>query len=180
MIQKVDQEILYLKEVVKEKNKEIEKHKTQYQQLILQLRKIIAIVSKYTDSLPLQPTTQFGIEAERKFNFQREVGNYQPNDNKKFLINIPTNGSIGSGTLRMLKAAAMFYPNPITKTRMAALARLSYSSGSFATYIGNLKREGLITGDGKVFTITKSGLTKAGEVEPLPTDPDELINLCVK
>lgn len=90
-----------------------------------------------------------------------------------------TNGSttVTGGAMRMLKAAAMFSPKPITKTRMAALARLSYTSGSFSTYLSTLKREGLITGDGNNFTITGNGLQHAGDVEPLPTDPMILIDL---
>jgi hypothetical protein len=88
-----------------------------------------------------------------------------------------TNGTVTGGAMRMLKAAAMFSPESITKTRMAALARLSHTSGSFSTYMSTLKREGLLIGEGNLFTITEEGLKHAGEVDPLPTDPDELINL---
>lgn len=88
-----------------------------------------------------------------------------------------SNGIVTGGAMRMLKAAAMFAPEPITKTRMAALARLSHTSGSFSTYMSTLKREGLLIGEGNLFTITQEGLNQAGEVEPLPTDPEELINL---
>jgi hypothetical protein len=83
----------------------------------------------------------------------------------------------GGGAMRMLKAAAMFHPKLITKTRMAALARLSYSSGSFSTYLSSLKRDGLLTGEGNEYMITSEGLAKAGDVDPLPTDPKELVEL---
>jgi hypothetical protein len=88
-----------------------------------------------------------------------------------------SNGTVTGGAMRMLKAAAMFSPEKITKTRMAALARLSHTSGSFSTYMSTLKREGLLVGEGNLFTITEEGLKHAGEVDPLPTDPEELINL---
>lgn len=91
--------------------------------------------------------------------------------------NSHSNPSVSGGAMRMLKAAAMFYPDPISKTRMAALARLSHTSGSFSTYMSTLKREGLLVGEGNSFTITEAGLSQAGEVEPLPTDPQELVNL---
>lgn len=81
-----------------------------------------------------------------------------------------------NGAMRMLKAAAMFAPESITKTRMALLARLSSTSGSFTTYMSTLKRQGFLVGEGNLFTITEEGLKHAGEVEPLPADPDELIN----
>ncbi len=87
------------------------------------------------------------------------------------------NGSISGGAERMLKAAAMFYPKPITKTRMAALARLSHTSGTFGTYLSALKRDGLIIQDGNSLAITPAGMERAGDVEPLPTDPTQLIEM---
>lgn len=86
-------------------------------------------------------------------------------------------GNINSGAMRMLKAAAMYHPNPITKFRMAAIARLSHSSGSFSTYISLLKREGFLTGEGNLFTATTSGVEQAGDVDPMPTDPKVLIEM---
>ena len=92
-------------------------------------------------------------------------------------IKVEYSGSntVTGGAMRMLKAAAQYHPNEITKMRMATLARLSHSSGSFGTYLSTLKREGLITANGNIFTITDKGLKEAGNVEPLPTDPKVLI-----
>lgn len=87
------------------------------------------------------------------------------------------NTTVTGGAMRMLKAAAMFHPNQITKARMGALAGLSHSSGSFSTYLSTLKREGLLTGDKNLFVITEEGLSRAGDVDPLPTDPEALVNL---
>lgn len=83
-------------------------------------------------------------------------------------------GSITGGAMRMLKAAAMF-PKGITKVRMATLARLSHGSGSFGTYLSTLKSKGYITGNNEAYWITPAGIKVAGDVEPLPTDPRELI-----
>lgn len=88
-----------------------------------------------------------------------------------------SNGSPAGGAMRMLKAAAMMHPAPISKFRMAALARLSHSSGSFSTYIATLKKEGLIIGEDNQYQITNEGLKKAGDVAPLPTDPKQLIEM---
>lgn len=85
--------------------------------------------------------------------------------------------SVTGGAMRMLKAAAMLHPNPITKTKMATLARLSSTSGSFGTYLSTLRSGGLLVTDGNVFNITEEGLSYAGDVDPLPTDPEELVNL---
>ena len=87
------------------------------------------------------------------------------------------NGIIVGGAMRMLKAAAMFHPNTITRTRMGAFARLSHTSGSFGTYLSSLKTNGYIITEGNDFRITDEGLAAAGNVDSLPTDPNELINL---
>lgn len=81
---------------------------------------------------------------------------------------------ITGGALRMLKAAAMFYPNPITKARMGAIAGLSFSSGSFGTYLATLRRNNLISGSGNELTATEEGINIAGDVEPLP---DNLVEM---
>lgn len=98
-------------------------------------------------------------------------------NNQKAVKNYVSNGTITGGAMRMLKAAAM-YSSGITRTRMAALARLSHTSGSFGTYISTLKREGLlIQSDNGIYQITNKGLQTAGDVELLPTDPQQLVEL---
>jgi len=87
------------------------------------------------------------------------------------------NDKISGGALRMLKASAMFHPNKITRARMGAIAGLSFKSGSFGTYLATLKRNRYITGEKNEFTITEQGLEIVGNVEPLPRDPEHLINM---
>lgn len=87
--------------------------------------------------------------------------------------------TIGGGASRILKASAMFYPNPITKARAGAIAGLSYKSGTFNTYLSNLKKEGLIESIGNEFVITQEGLEKVGDIEPIPSDPESLVNMWV-
>lgn len=84
---------------------------------------------------------------------------------------------ITGGAMRMLKAAAKFYPNSITKMRMAAIAGMSYRSGSFGTYLATLKRNGLIEGYGSDFKVTESGYNEAGDIDPLPSDAESLISM---
>jgi len=84
---------------------------------------------------------------------------------------------ITGGALRMLKASAMFYPNHISKARMGTIAGLSYKSGSFGTYLATLKRNGFIEGYGNEYTITEEGMKKAGDVKPLPTDSESLVEM---
>ncbi len=86
---------------------------------------------------------------------------------------------LGAGELKMLKAAAMFYPNPITKARIGAIAGFSYKSGTFSTYLSSLKRNELLEVNGKDFIATEKGLEIAGDVEQLPTNPEALVDLWV-
>ena len=60
---------------------------------------------------------------------------------------------------------------------MGAFSRLSHTSGSFGTYLSSLRTSGYIVGEGNEYKITDAGLNAVGDVEPLPTDPQELINL---
>lgn len=92
-------------------------------------------------------------------------------------VNTSSSGTVTGGAMRMLKAAAMFHPKPITRTRMAALAGLSHTSGSFGTYRSTLKKEGLLIENGNEYSITPKGLEKAGNVATLPTDPHALIEM---
>lgn len=87
------------------------------------------------------------------------------------------NEKITGGAMRMLKSAAMYSPNSISKFRMAAISCLSFSSGSFGTYLATLKRNGLLTVQGNDFTITDKGLEIVGDFTPLPSDPDALIEM---
>jgi len=84
---------------------------------------------------------------------------------------------VTGGASRILNACAMFYPKEVTKARMGAIAGLSFKSGTFGTYLATLKREGLIEGSGNAFKITNEGLEKAGDFEPIPSDPDSIIKM---
>lgn len=77
----------------------------------------------------------------------------------------------------MLTAAAMFHPKTISRARIAALSGLSSTSGSFGTYLSALRTEGFLTGGPDTFSITEAGINKVGEFEPLPTDPQVLIDM---
>jgi hypothetical protein len=87
-----------------------------------------------------------------------------------------TSNMPAGGAMRMLKAAAMYYPKQITKVRMAAISGLSHSSGSFGTYLSSLKKDGYITGSGAEYAATKDGMKKIGPIEKLPSG-EALIDL---
>ena len=52
------------------------------------------------------------------------------------------------GAMRMLRAAVMYQPEPISRMRMATLSGMSHKSGTFGTYLGSLRSGGWIEDDG--------------------------------
>ena len=138
-----------------------------------QLNKAMAILSGISVSkLPEKEVAKIPIHTEvSPVAVQLRQSGYPPINDK------PRPISGGSGEMRILKAAAMFHPNPISRTRIGAFARLSHTSGSFGTYISSLRTSGYLIGGPQEFTITEEGLAAAGDVPSLPTDPQELINL---
>lgn len=84
---------------------------------------------------------------------------------------------ITGGAIRILRASASFYPNPITKSRAGAIAGLSYKSGTFGTYLSTLKRNNLVEINSNDIIITQEGLNFVGDVEPIPSDSESLINM---
>lgn len=87
-------------------------------------------------------------------------------------------GNIQAGPLRYLKAAAMFYPEAISKKRMCAMAGTSFRSSTHRAYMAYLKREQLLDViNPDTFKATEHGVSMAGELEPLPAPGQEMIDM---
>lgn len=85
------------------------------------------------------------------------------------------------GAMRMLKAVAMYHPNPVSKNQVATISSFSVKGGSFNTYLSELKRLEWITQQGDNLSITDLGLQYAGNVEPLSTDSEVILSMwCTK
>lgn len=75
-----------------------------------------------------------------------------------------------SGERRMLIALAQHRAKgPMTARRLALLAGMTANSGTFSTYLGRLRKQGLIVGDRDALAITAAGVREAGSVPPMPT-----------
>jgi len=64
-----------------------------------------------------------------------------------------------------------------SRARMAAIAGLSYKSGTFGTYTALLIRQGYLERHGDSFKATEEGMQSVGDVPELPTDPESLIKM---
>lgn len=78
---------------------------------------------------------------------------------------------------RLLKSIAMFYPEKITKAKVSILSDVPQKASTFRNGISKLKTQGLITVSGNFTGCTEKGLEIAGDIEQLPTDPEELVNM---
>jgi hypothetical protein len=85
--------------------------------------------------------TDTGLEA---------LGDYEPLPEGEALLNYWLGHLGNSGASRMLAALAEAYPNALTKDELGERAGLSAASGTFTTYLGNLRTLELIEGKGEI------------------------------
>lgn len=82
------------------------------------------------------------------------------------------------GAMRMLKAVASFHPKTITKHQIATVAGLSVKSGTFSTYLSELRRQGWVQETMKgLYNVSDEGIEAAGSVESMPTSHEHLLEM---
>jgi hypothetical protein len=84
-----------------------------------------------------------------------------------------------AGERRILQTMARRYPTKLTRAQLGTLARFTPSGGTFGTYFGTLKRQGLIreATNGDV-EMTEAGLAYLGdEVPPRPQTTAEVLTM---
>ena len=80
------------------------------------------------------------------------------------------------GAMKMLGWLAAFYPESLTKEKVATLSGFSVRGGTFNIYLSELKRNNWISENGEL-SITEDGLSNARNVPEKPTNPQEFIEL---
>ena len=78
---------------------------------------------------------------------------------------------LAAGERRILTALAQ-YPQGRSKVQVAVLTGYAATGGGFNNYLGALRSQELIEGDGDRLMITGAGLRILGSWEPLPSGPD--------
>jgi len=81
------------------------------------------------------------------------------------------------GAMKMLKVVASFHPDSCSKLQLATMVGFSMKGGTFGTYLSELRRAGWIRINDGHISITDDGLANAGDVQPIPTDHDALLNM---
>lgn len=76
------------------------------------------------------------------------------------------NGDISGGLRRMMVALAQ--RGSLSKRQLGVRAGLSSTSGTFGTYLGRLRANGYVEGDGDSLAITDAGRAALGDYQPLP------------
>src|SRR5487761_562822 len=85
-----------------------------------------------------------------------------------------------AGAMRMLKAAAQFQAvgREISRVQMGTVSGFSPTSGTFLDYLSQLKRRGwIVDGNYGNLRITEEGLAAAGDVDPLPQERAQIVQL---
>lgn len=85
--------------------------------------------------------------------------------------------SLRPGALRMLSAAAMYYPNGITEGQMAAQAGVKRSGGSFSSYKSNLRTNGFLVEKNGLLQATDDGMAHLGEAPASPSTTAEVLSV---
>jgi hypothetical protein len=88
------------------------------------------------------------------------------------------NGDVNlrAGERRILQVLAQHYPMRFTRNQLGTLSRFSPRGGTFGTYFGTLKRNGLIEENGDV-AITQAGLNYLGADIPAPQTTEQVIDM---
>jgi uncharacterized protein len=92
-------------------------------------------------------------------------------------ISFSTNEKISGGKQRMMIALAQ-RPG-LNRRQLGLRSGLSSKSGTFTTYLGDLRTRGLVTNNGDCFQLTPEGVAALGDYTPLP-EGRELLNHYLK
>lgn len=88
----------------------------------------------------------------------------------------PTNTPrLGGGRARMVAALARFYPAGLTVAQWATQSKLQRSGGTWATYVSDLRKWGLIVEQDDLVFASEAGLAAAGEAPASPQSPEEVV-----
>lgn len=86
-------------------------------------------------------------------------------------VSQPADPAVKGGKFKTLMTALAQAGQPLTDAQLAARAVMALS-GTFDTYIGQMRQFGWIEGTRQALAITPAGLTALGHVDPLPTGAD--------
>jgi hypothetical protein len=82
-------------------------------------------------------------------------------------------GGFRKGAQRMIESLGRMAPLHLSKAQWGTVAKIKHTSGTFSTYLGELRRAGLIDEDAAGFTLTEAGFAYLGG-RPAPITAAEL------
>lgn len=90
-------------------------------------------------------------------------------------VEVEADAHLRAGARRMLEVLARHRDFKVTRSQLGTLSRFSPRGGTFGTYLGDLKRAGLIVEEGGLLRATDAGLAFFGELPSPPTSTEELM-----
>lgn len=84
-------------------------------------------------------------------------------------------GELRAGARRMVETLGRMHPLRLTKAQWGTVSKMKTTSGTWSTYLGDIRRMGLLDESPAGFTLTPAGFEYLGG-QPDPMTPDELQN----
>jgi hypothetical protein len=109
--------------------------------------------------------------------FPREPVVHQKPINRSPVEQWNANKVLSPAYTRMLKAAAMFSPDPVTRSKMAVLAKVPVKASTFRNGLSRLKSLGYIQVEGEAVYCTDEGREQAGDFDALPQSAEDSIRM---
>lgn len=89
--------------------------------------------------------------------------------------NLADDVNLRAGERRILQVLGRHYPMRFTRSQLGTLSRFSPRGGTFGTYFGTLKRNGLIEEAAGEISIAQAGLDFLGEIPSSPQTTEETL-----
>lgn len=166
------------KEAENRLNKEIYSLKANYKQIEKKLIDIGKIIGKEVPKLSLEPIKSVNhIKFQPEKRISMDIPKPRENLGNDISSDIDDEINLSPAYMRMLKACASFYPNPITKAKISFLSNVPQKASTFRNGLSKLRTFGAIENNGSGIICTEKGIDITGPVEEVPSDPESLFKM---
>jgi len=101
----------------------------------------------------------------------------QPKKNRpKFVPPDQDAVKLPSGAIRMVRVLVTMHPRSVTRTQLGTLSGINPNSRTFGNYLKRIKEWNMVEPDGVDFLASPDALFLYGDLEPVPTDTENLLN----
>ncbi|MBS1722690.1 MAG: DUF87 domain-containing protein [Armatimonadetes bacterium] len=93
-------------------------------------------------------------------------------------IQVPDTGDyLRAGERRILATLGRYHPMKLTRPQLGTLSRFAHKGGTFMAYMGNLKRQGLVSETSGEMSLTPEGCSHVGVSKQQPQTKQEVLDM---